>query len=228
MLSQIWYFILCNLKGLFHDYVTSPLWSRCPVPVSFLSLAAPCGEDLSRYFHLDDADREAIMQKRGDHNRLGFALQLTTVRFLGTFLEEPTAVPLAVVQFVARQINVDDTDCLLTYAENRQRWMHTVEIRTRYNYREFIDPIANFRLKRWLYALCWTGTERPSELFARATAWMLVHKVLLPGYSALERLVAQLRSRIEARLWRLLGRDISAEQRQRLEHLLSVPEGSRR
>jgi TnpA family transposase len=117
------------------------------VPVSFLSLAqresygrytgAPCGEDLSRYFHLDDADREAIMQKRGDHNRLGFALQLTTVRFLGTFLEEPTAVPLAVVQFVARQINVDDTDCLLTYAENRQRWMHTVEIRTRYDYREF-------------------------------------------------------------------------------------------
>jgi TnpA family transposase len=176
---------------------------------------------------LDDADREAIMQKRGDHNRLGFALQLTTVRFLGTFLEEPTAVPLAVVQFVARQINVDDTDCLLTYAENRQRWMHTLEIRTRYNYREFIDPIAKFRLKRWLYALCWTGTERPSELFARATAWMLVHKVLLPGYSALERLVAQLRSRIEARLWRLLGRDISAEQRQRLEHLLSVPEGSR-
>ena len=102
------------------------------MPVSFLSLAqresygrytgARCGEDLSRYFHLDDADREAIMQKRGDHNRLGFALQLTTVRFLGTFLEEPTAVPLAVVQFVARQINVDDTDCLLTYAENRLRW----------------------------------------------------------------------------------------------------------
>ena len=64
-----------------------------------------------------------------------------------------------------------------------------------------------------LYGLCWTGTERPSKLFERATAWLLAHKILLPGCT----LVVRLRSRVEAKVWRLLGRGITGEQRKRLE-----------
>lgn len=72
-------------------------------------------DEIARYFHLDDEDREWIARKRRDSSRLGYALQLTTVRFFGTFLEDPTAVPQSVIQLLARQIDVVDTGCVSAY-----------------------------------------------------------------------------------------------------------------
>jgi hypothetical protein len=207
------------------------------MPVTFLSAeqrgsygrysGAPSPQDLARYFHLDDADHSLIARKRGDHNRLGFAVQLTTVRYLGTFLENPKDVPSAVPHALAKQLQIESIKDALAYGIGEQRWLHATEIREAYGYVEFADPQAGFRLTRWLYALCWTGTDRPSALFERATTWLVMHKVLLPGCSTLERYIARLRSRVEERLWHLLSTGIGLEQQTRLEELLVLPDGSR-
>jgi hypothetical protein len=87
------------------------------VPIDFLSpgqlasygryAGAPSVAQLERFFHFDERDRALIARRRGDHNRLGFAVQLGTVRFLGTFLARPAEVPEIVAGRVAEELGVD-------------------------------------------------------------------------------------------------------------------------
>ena len=39
--------------------------------------------ELERFFHLDDEDRRLVALRRRDYNRLGFAVQMVTVRHGG-------------------------------------------------------------------------------------------------------------------------------------------------
>jgi hypothetical protein len=174
-------------------------------------------------------DRESINARRGPHNKLGFALQLTTVRFLGTFLTESTNVPSNAVAYVAAQLGIHDVACLADYAARpTTAWDHAVEIRRVYGFRDFGDASAAFPLMRWLYTRAWLSSEPPSVLFDLATAWLVEHRVLLPGASTLARLVARIRDRANLRLYHKLASQPSSEQRDRLRELLVVPAGSRR
>jgi TnpA family transposase len=152
-------------------------------------------------------------------------VQLCTARYLGAFPDDLTETPGAVVAVLARQLGIERPGSFAEYGAGRQRWNHTVEIRRRCGYREFSGAAAQFRLNRWLYALCWTGTDRPGMLFDRATAWLITHKVLLPGVTVLERHVARIRTRVQERLWTLLIRGVSAAAKEKLEALLPVAGG---
>jgi hypothetical protein len=175
----------------------------------------PNEEQLARHFHLDAADRELVAQLRGAHNRVGFAVQLGTARFLGAFLDDPTRTPTAVVTTMARQLGETPAPCLDAYRHGRQRWRHAAAIREHYGFRDLEeDAAAAFRLTRWLYVLCWTGDDRPGLLFDRAITWLLAHKVLLPGITTLERLISRVRHRATVRLWHRLTGTLTDEQRQ--------------
>lgn len=216
------------------------------MPVGFLSdeqvrrygriVGDPTPEQLARHFHLDDADRAFVTEHRGEHNRLGVAVQLGAVRLTGAFLDDPVSAPLLAVRYVADQLDIGSLPSggsatlaatMAAYAAAEGRWRHAGRIRERYGYRQFSDVGIDFRLNRFLYALCGTGTERPSVLFDRAVAWLIAAKVLLPGLTVLERSIARVRARAADHLFRTLTAKLTPEQRDRLDALVIVPEGAR-
>lgn len=184
-------------------------------------------DQLARYFHLDDTDREIIAQLRGAHNRQGFAIQLGSARFLGTFPETFKDVPDSVIQDVARQLGEPPSMPAGFYQDGRQRWRHITLITQRYGFRRFdADGFARFRLARWLYTLCWTGDDRAALLFERAVSWLIANKVLLPGATTLERFVGQIRDRAAKRLWTRLVAILDDAQRTRIAALFDPADTS--
>ncbi|MHY05936.1 Tn3 family transposase, partial [Escherichia coli] len=162
------------------------------------------------------------------HNRLGIALQLTTARFLGTFLPDLMQIPPGVQFYVARQLNIRYPEIISRYAQRENtRWEHHGLIRQHYSYHDFGDFPWSFRLKRLLYTRAWLSNERPGLMFDFATAWLLQNKVLLPAASTLTRVIGEIRERATRRLWRKLAALPNRWQAAQLAGLLEIPEGQR-
>ena len=207
------------------------------MPVQFLTdehrnrygrfVGEPSDTQLARYFLLSTNDLDLIQAKAEAHTQLGFALQLVTVRFLGTLLDNPADVPVSVKDYVARQIGVSAATDLRTYHQSKTRYRHAEEIKARFGYRDFSDPSIGLPFVRFLYTRATLSPERPSQLFDLTTAWLVERNVLLPGASVLERLVARVRERANVALWEKLAGLPDDKQRERLLRLLDTPEGSR-
>jgi TnpA family transposase len=206
------------------------------VPVEFLSdleAAAfgrydrdPSREELDRVFFLDDGDRTLIARRRGDHNRLGFALQLTTVRWLGVFLPDPIAVPEVVLVYVAGQLQVGDPSCVSRYLERRRtRFEHVEEIKLVCGLREFAQARSEF--EEWVRARVWMTGDGPRAIFVDTVGWLRERDVLLPGVTTLARVVATTRADGDERLWATLAGVPTAGQARVLDRLLDVAAGSR-
>jgi hypothetical protein len=188
----------------------------------------PDQAQLDRYFHLDATDRDLVDVRRGEHNRLGFAVQLGTVRFLGTFLPDPTDVPWSVAAHLAAQLGIAEPGVLKAYAaRDGTNRLHAGQIQQAYGYRDFTHSQAQHDLVNWLQARARLATERPGVLFDLATARLLEAKVLLPGPTVLARLVASVRDQAATQLWQTLADLPDATQRARLDGLISVVDGER-
>lgn len=186
----------------------------------------PSRTELERAFFLDDADKALVAKRRGDHSRLGFAVQLTTVRFLGTFLPDPLGVPTEVIGYLAEQLGIADPSCVKRYTERRStRFEHAEEIKAAYGLREFAEVDKD--LADWVDARVWTSGDGPRTVFYDAVGWLRERSVLLPGVTTLARLVARIREEANQRLWDTLAGLLASQQRRLLADLLEVPADAR-
>jgi len=188
---------------------------------------APSRAELERFFFLDDGDRDKVVEaRRRDHNRLGFAVQLTTVGYLGRFMADPRQAPAAVVEYLAEQLGIADASCMKLYGErDGTARRHAGEIEVAGGWRDFTK--ASGELSEWIDARAWTTGDGPKALFDAAVARLREQRVLLPGVNTLARLIVQVRTGASVRLWQTLYDLLDARQREVLASLLEVPTGAR-
>ena len=107
-------------------------------------LAIPTrAEDIAARYTLSEADMSLIRQRRGDANRLGFAIQLCLLRHPGIALAEDTEVAPELISWMASRlaVSIEAWDEYGTREETRQE--HGREIRAYLGISAF--GIADFR-----------------------------------------------------------------------------------
>jgi hypothetical protein len=91
-------------------------------------------EELVTFFTLSECDLDSIPRYSAAHNRLGYALQLCTLRFMGFVPDNLTSAPPAAVVFLARQLAVTP-EVLTAYgtrAHTRQDHLYAAQVHLGY------------------------------------------------------------------------------------------------
>jgi hypothetical protein len=108
----------------------------------------PSQEELVQYWTLSTRDKEEVFKCRGDAPRRRFAVQLCALRTYGRFLPKAVAAPVAMTNYLARQLDLP----LVLFGEVPGRLAtetdHLQRIRTYLGWRPF-DEEARGHLTRW-------------------------------------------------------------------------------
>jgi TnpA family transposase len=179
-------------------------------------------EDLPTYFTLGLPDFQQIQAHRQPWNRLGFALQLCAVRYLGFCPDDLTSAPPAVVQYVAQQLRLDPA-LLLRYGQRDQT--RTAQLQQVQHYLGYRDatPADLAALAAWLVERA-QEHDKPTVLFQLAAEHLRGAKIVRPGITTLERLVASAREQAYKVTLQHLAPVLTPERRAWLDGLLHPDE----
>jgi len=177
-------------------------------------------EDLIIFFTLSESDRHSIPRYSAAHNRLGYALQLCALRFMGFVPDDLSSAPPEAVAFVAQQLDVEPT-VLKAYGKRAHtRQDHLQAVQAHLGYRQVgkgeLVTLASWLLDRAL------EHDKPTLLYELACEKLRSEQLIRPGVTRLERLVAEARHEAQTATFRRLAPILTAECTAFLDTLLQL------
>ncbi len=181
---------------------------------------------LFNFFTLSDKDLTLVKKRSGDHNLLGFALQLGTLRYLSFIPDNFPQLPLQVVEYVAQQLKVSPK-AIADYGERSQT--RTSQLQEIQDYLGFRKPskIDYQQLGTWLLERAMEH-DRPLLLFQLLIKKLEIAKIIRPGLTILERMVATARNEAWTETALRLQPILTEKCSQFLDSLLEVEEEKQR
>jgi len=188
-------------------------------------LALPVVEaDLIRHWTLFPSDLPAVERRRGGHNQLGYALQLCAFRYPGRLLGPGEAIPEPALRFVAGQLRIG-ADALIAYAVRPQTRREQLDgLRDTFGFRMYA-PGHGREMLAWLLPVA-MATTNAFNVAAALMDELRRRRILAPGPSVIERLVAAALVIAERHVAGQLTRTLSPEQFAALDALLAPKDGT--
>lgn len=179
-------------------------------------------DDVIAYFTLTPSDLEQVQTHRGDENKLGFSLQLGSLRYLGFCPDDVRTAPHSLVAYVAQQLGVK-SEVLADYGTRLQtRSQHVRDIMAYLGYRDVtLEELKT--LGEWLVGRA-LEHDKPHFLLGLAAEKLHKDKIVRPGITRLARLVASARDKADTETFRLLSPLFTAECKIFLDQLLNYAE----
>ncbi len=177
-------------------------------------------DDVVTFFTLTEQDQNLVRIRRGDHNRIGFALQLGTLRYLGFCPDDLSSTPLNVIDYLSQQLGyVDSANLLRAYGSREHtRTDHLQEV---INYLDFrkasqadLDNLGVWLQKRAL------EHDKPTYLFNLVCEKLYSDKIVRPGITILEKMVISARLQAQEQIYQKLHHMLSDELKEFLDQTL--------
>jgi TnpA family transposase len=184
-------------------------------------------DELIRYFTLTAADAAFVDRGRGrgPEERLGLAVQLATLPWLGFVPDEVRSAPPVAVTRLAAQLGVDPP-VLAGYGDRPQTRSDHLRLVAGYlGWRQApAGGVAMGQLEQFLLDRAMEH-DSPTLLFSLACEYLISAKTIRPGVLVLARMIATARTEARALTWKLVEHLLTVQVRTDLDMLLRVDAG---
>ena len=177
-------------------------------------------DDLIRFYTFDESDLALIRQRRGDANRIGFAVQLALLRYPGYALGSDMQLPGPIIEWIARQVRAEASAWAKYGERDETRREHLQELRVYLGLSPF--RLSHFRLLARTLTDLAMQTDKGVLLAEHALETLRQHRVILPALTVVERACAEAITRANRRIYRALIEPLHDHHRRRLDDLLRL------
>lgn len=189
-------------------------------------LATPDAEDkLIRFYTFSEAELTLIRQRRGDANRLGFAVQMCLLHFPGQGLLSDATVSADLLQWIGRQLRIDPT-CWPQYAKREEtRREHLIELRAYLGLKPF--GLTHYRQSVHAMTELAMQTDKGIVLAASILDGLRHQRVIIPTMDVIDRVCAEAITCANRHIYKKLFEPLSDTHKVLLNGLLKHRDNSK-
>jgi TnpA family transposase len=180
--------------------------------------------DLIRHYTFSEADLSLIGQRRGDANRLGFAVQMCLLRYPGQALAADPPITKHFLRWIGHELGIDPA-CWPEYAKREEtRREHLLELQAYLGLKQF--SLTRFKQEEQALTDLALQTDKGIVLTGHVLDVLRQRRIIIPHLNVVERACAAALTRADRRIYKTLTSALTEEHCRHLDSLLGRRPGS--